>query len=171
MDKHGTSLGIAVLTVSDTRVSANDHSGNYLAQSARSVGHEVRARSIVADDVYQLRAGVSAWIADTDIDVVLATGGTGFGERDVTAEALRPLMDRMIDGFGELFRALSYDEIGSSTVQSRAFAGLANNTLIVCLPGSTSACYLAWEKILAEQLNASHQPCNFVAALTGHDTE
>lgn len=161
----GHALGIAVLTVSDTRSRTQDQSGDYLAQAVREAGHSLHARALVRDDIYALRAQISQWIFDTKIDVVIATGGTGFAHRDVTPEAVHALLDREVNGFGELFRALSYHEIGNSTLQSRALAGIANNTLIVCLPGSTSACALAWEKILVQQLNSTHLPCNFIAAL------
>ena len=159
------SLNIAVLTISDTRTQENDTSGDYLQQSAEQAGHKVIAREIVIDDVYKMRAMASTWIADAGIHVIIATGGTGFTTRDSTPEALRVLFDAHIEGFGELFRALSYKEIGTSTVQSRAFAGIANKTLVFCLPGSTNACRLGWDKILLEQLDASHRPCNFVPHL------
>ena len=121
--------------------------------------------AIVRDDIYQLRARLSEWIADPQIEAVLITGGTGFSGRDSTPEAVRPLFDKDIDGFGEVFRALSYDEIGSSTVQSRALAGFANNTVIFCMPGSTGACKTAWNGLIREQLDSTHKPCNFVGVL------
>lgn len=158
-------LRIAVLTVSDTRTPENDTSGDYLAAALQAAGHTCAARRIVIDDIYQLRAVVSAWIADPDIDAIISTGGTGFSGRDSTPEALAPLFDKPIDGFGELFRHFSLAEIGTSTVQSRALAGLANNTVIFCLPGSTSACRTGWEKILSTQLDSSFRPCNFVGVL------
>ncbi|WP_346837345.1 molybdenum cofactor biosynthesis protein B [Microbulbifer sp. SAOS-129_SWC] len=158
-------LNIAVLTVSDTRTEANDTSGQYLAEVLQRAGHTLADKQIAPDDIYQLRAQVSRWIADPAIQVVLTTGGTGFSGRDSTPEALAPLFDKQVEGFGELFRAVSFDEIGSSTIQSRALAGLANNTLICCMPGSTGACRTAWDKILGEQLDASFKPCNFVAHL------
>ena len=120
------------------------------------------------DDVYQLRAIVSQWIADPEVEVILTTGGTGFSGRDSTPEALAPLFDKTIDGFGEVFRALSHIEIGSSTVQSRALAGLANGTVIFCMPGSTGACRTAWEGVLRDQLDSEHKPCNFVGVFRGH---
>ncbi|RMH44401.1 MAG: molybdenum cofactor biosynthesis protein B, partial [Gammaproteobacteria bacterium] len=141
-------LNIAVLTVSDTRTRENDTSGDYLEQAALAAGHRVVDRTIVKDDIYQLRAIVSNWIADDGVQVVLITGGTGFTERDNTPEALTPLFDRTVDGFGELFRQLSYEDIGTSTVQSRAVAGLANGTLIFAMPGSPNACRLAFERII-----------------------
>ena len=156
-------LNIAVLTVSDTRTMENDSSGSFLQEALEKVGHKTVAREIIIDDVYLLRAQVSSWIADENIHAIISTGGTGFYQRDSTPEALIPLFDKTIPGFGELFRQLSYDDIGSSTVQSRAVAGLANKTLVFCLPGSTGACRLGWEKILSEQLNSTHKPCNFVA--------
>ena len=158
-------LRIAVLTVSDTRTPENDTSGDYLAEALQAAGHHLAARRIVIDDIYQLRAVFSGWIADPEVDAIISTGGTGFSGRDSTPEALAPLFDKPIDGFGELFRHFSLDEIGTSTVQSRALAGLANNTVIFCLPGSTSACKTGWEKILKSQLDSSYRPCNFVGVL------
>jgi molybdenum cofactor biosynthesis protein B len=158
-------LSIAVLTVSDTRTRKNDTSGDYLAQALEEAGHIANARSIVCDDIYQIRALLSAWIADEGIEVVLITGGTGFSGRDSTPEAVRPLFDKDIVGFGEVFRALSYSEIGSSTVQSRALAGFANETVIFCMPGSTGACKTAWNGLIREQLDSRHRPCNFVGVL------
>ena len=137
-------LSIAVLTVSDTRTRENDTSGDYLAQALQAEGHQSAGRLIVRDDIYQIRAALSAWIADRAVDAVLITGGTGFSGRDSTPEAVQPLFDKEIDGFGEVFRALSFTEIGSSTVQSRAVAGFANDTVIFCMPGSTGACKTAW---------------------------
>jgi molybdenum cofactor biosynthesis protein B len=158
-------LSIAVLTVSDTRTGENDTSGDYLVQALKADGHHIRARAIVRDDIYQIRATLSAWIADAMIDVVLMTGGTGFSGRDSTPEAVGPLFDKEIDGFGEVFRALSFAEIGSSTIQSRALAGFANNTVIFCMPGSTGACKTAWNGLIREQLDSRHRPCNFVGVL------
>ncbi|MGS2720214.1 molybdenum cofactor biosynthesis protein B [Paraglaciecola aestuariivivens] len=158
-------LNIAVLTVSDTRTEENDTSGQYLAQAATEAGHQVLEKHIVIDDKYQIRALVSKWIASENIQVVLVTGGTGFTQRDTTPEAITPLFDKNIDGFGELFRHISFIEIGTSTVQSRAFAGMANGTAIFAVPGSTGACKTAWSKILKQQLDVSHKPCNFVMHL------
>ena len=158
-------LGVAVLTVSDTRTRETDTSGDFLQQAAEAAGHNVHDRSIIPDDVYQIRAVTSGWIARPDIDVVLVTGGTGFSGRDSTPEAMAPLFDKHIEGFGELFRQLSYTEIGTSTVQSRALGGFANNTVIFCMPGSTGACRTAWDGILREQLDGQHRPCNFVGVL------
>ena len=163
-----TALNVAVLTVSDTRTQETDTSGAFLEEALVAAGHTVADRQIVIDDVYQLRAVVSQWIADPKVEVVLTTGGTGFSGRDSTPEALSPLFDKAIDGFGEVFRALSLEEIGSSTVQSRALAGMANGTVIFCMPGSTGACRTAWEGVLKDQLDSEHQPCNFVGVLRGH---
>lgn len=158
-----TPLKIAVLTVSDTRTEQTDTSGDYLAAEVVNAGHHLVEKVIVKDDIYQLRAKVSAWIADPNVHAIISTGGTGFSGRDSTPEALLPIFDKQIDGFGELFRQLSYQEIGTSTVQSRAFAGMANQTIVFCLPGSTGACKTAWIGILAEQLDSRHKPCNFVS--------
>ena len=154
-------LKIAVLTVSDTRTEKEDTSGQFLCDALQNEGHELAARKIEIDDLYRLRALVSAWIADESVEVILVTGGTGFTSRDSTPEAITPLLDVEITGFGELFRQLSFEEIGTSTVQSRALAGVANNTVIFCMPGSTGACKTAWEGILRDQLNIEHRPCNF----------
>lgn len=158
-------LNMAVLTVSDTRTEATDTSGQLLAERLASAGHLLAARELVQDDIYLIRAHVSSWIANPDIHVVIITGGTGFSGRDTTPEAIMPLLDKQIEGFGELFRQISYEEIGSSTVQSRALGGLANRTAIFCVPGSTNACATAWDCILVEQLNSQHRPCNFVKLL------
>ena len=160
-------LKVAVLTVSDTRTRDTDTSGAFLEEALAEAGHELADRQISLDDIYQLRAVVSDWIANPGIEVVLTTGGTGFSGRDSTPEALAPLFDKTIDGFGEVFRALSLTEIGSSTVQSRALAGMANGTVIFCMPGSTGACRTAWEGILQDQLDSEHRPCNFVGVLRG----
>ena len=161
-------LSVAVLTVSDTRTPDTDTSGAFLEEALLAAGHHIADRQIVIDDVYQLRAIVSRWIADPGVEVVLTTGGTGFSGRDSTPEALFPLFDKTIDGFGEVFRAISLAEIGSSTVQSRALAGMANGTVIFCMPGSTGACRTAWEGVLRDQLDSEHRPCNFVGVLRGH---
>ena len=163
--KAGTQLRIAVVTVSDTRTEETDASGNVLVESLKAAGHTLQSKLIVKDDVYDLRAMVSAHIADPDINAILTTGGTGFTARDNTQKALQPLFDLHIDGFGELFRHLSYEEIGNSTVQSRVFAGLANGTIIFCLPGSPGACKTGWNKIIADQLDSGHKRCNFVDKL------
>jgi molybdopterin adenylyltransferase len=161
-----TPLAIAVLTVSDTRTSANDTSGDLLANCVNEAQHQLIDRALVKDDIYQIRAIVSQWIASAEVKVILITGGTGFSGRDSTPEAVEPLFDKTIHGFGELFRAMSYHEIGSSTIQSRCVGGLANNTLVFCLPGSNNACLTGWNGILNEQLNSHHKPCNFVGLLT-----
>ena len=168
MARVSAALKVAVLTVSDTRTQETDTSGAFLEEALREAGHEIADRQIVIDDIYQLRAIVSQWIAEPDVEVILTTGGTGFSGRDSTPEALAPLFDKTIDGFGEVFRALSLTEIGSSTVQSRALAGLANGTVIFCMPGSTGACRTAWEGVLRDQLDSEHKPCNFVGVLRGH---
>jgi molybdenum cofactor biosynthesis protein B len=155
-----SALNLCVLTVSDTRTRENDTSGDYLAQSLAEAGHRLHDRAITKDDVYRLRAIVSAWIAEPAVNGILITGGTGFTGRDSTPEAIRPLLDKEMPGFGEMFRVLSFEEIGTSTLQSRAFAGLANDKFVFCLPGSTSACRTAWEKLIAAQLDARTKPCN-----------
>lgn len=162
---HFTPLSIAVLTVSDTRDEASDTSGQYLIDALQQGGHTLAARQIVKDDIYQIRAIASQWIADGDINAILLTGGTGFTGRDSTPEAMLPLFDKTVDGFGELFRAISLQEIGASTIQSRAVAGLANETIIFCVPGSTNACKTAWEGIIRDQLDSRFRPCNFVGVL------
>lgn len=159
------SLNIAVLTVSDTRDESTDTSGQYLVEALQAAGHQLAEKSIVKDDIYQMRATVSQWIAQANIQAVLVTGGTGFTERDSTPEALLPLFDKEVEGFGELFRHFSLLEIGTSTVQSRAVAGLANGTVIFCMPGSTGACKTGWKNIIEQQLDASFKPCNFVPHL------
>ncbi|MEG3768592.1 molybdenum cofactor biosynthesis protein B [Alteromonas sp. 14N.309.X.WAT.G.H12] len=167
MSSSATSLNIAILTLSDTRTLDNDTSGDYLVEAARSSGHQVVARELIKDDIYLQRAVVSQWIADKQIQVILVTGGTGFTHRDSTPEALSVLFDKTVDGFGELFRYLSFQEIGTATIQSRALAGFANSTAIFCLPGSTGACRTAWEGIIQSQLDSTFKPCNFVKHLTG----
>jgi molybdenum cofactor biosynthesis protein B len=154
-------LDIAILTVSDSRTEADDTSGHLLRDSAAAAGHRIAAKEISPDDVYRLRAIFSRWIADPGVRVIISTGGTGLTGRDSTPEAVAALLDKPIDGFGELFRQLSYRDIGASTVQSRAVAGLANGTLIFCLPGSTGACRTAWDEILGSQLDSRTRPCNF----------
>ena len=154
-------LNVALLTISDTRTEADDKSGNLLAERIGGAGHRLVERQIVRDDVYQMRAVFSRWIADAGVEVIVTTGGTGVTGRDSTPEAIAPLLDKTIEGFGELFRQLSYEEIGPSTIQSRAVAGMANSTLIFCLPGSSGACRTAWDRILASQLDRRTKPCNF----------
>ena len=153
-------LSLCVLTVSDSRTLAEDTSGDYLVAALGAAGHRLHARALLPDDKYRLRAVVSAWIADETVDGILVTGGTGFTGRDSTPEALLPLLDKPMPGFGEMFRVLSFEEIGTSTLQSRAFAGLANGTFVFCLPGSTSACRTAWEKLVRAQLDSRTKPCN-----------
>ena len=153
-------LSLCVLTVSDSRSAAEDSSGDYLAAALAQAGHLLFERALLPDNRYLLRAAVSRWIADESVDGILVTGGTGFTGRDSTPEALLPLLDKQMPGFGEMFRALSFEEIGTSTLQSRAFAGLANGTFLFCLPGSTSACRTGWEKLIRAQLDARTRPCN-----------
>jgi molybdenum cofactor biosynthesis protein B len=158
-------LDIAVLTVSDTRSLAEDSSGQVLADALVEAGHRLHERKLLRDDRYAIRAQVAAWIADPAVHGVLVTGGTGFTGRDSTPEAIRPLLDKEMPGFGELFRTVSFDEIGTSSLQSRAFAGLSNQTFVFALPGSTSACRTAWDKLLRAQLDARTRPCNLVGLL------
>ncbi|WP_442497784.1 molybdenum cofactor biosynthesis protein B [Methylobacter sp. sgz302048] len=161
-EKHFIPLNIAVLTVSDTRTDSNDLSGKTLVERAQEAGHQVIEKKIVPDNIYQIRAAVSAWIADDDINVVLTTGGTGVTGRDGTPEAVQPLLDKVLDGFGEIFRMLSYQDIKTSTIQSRAIAGVANATYVFCLPGSSGACRTAWDDLIKEQLDFRTRPCNLV---------
>jgi molybdenum cofactor biosynthesis protein B len=154
-------LNIAVLTVSDSRTDEDDKSGNTLRERALEAGHKVVDKVIVRDDIYEMRAVFSSWIADPDVHVILSTGGTGITGRDSTPEAVLPLFDKSIEGFGELFRTVSLEEIGASAIQSRAIGGLANGTLVFCLPGSTGACRTGWDKILKAQLDHRTRPCNF----------
>jgi molybdenum cofactor biosynthesis protein B len=153
-------LSVAVLTVSDTRTEATDKSGAVLAERVRSAGHQVAEKAIVRDDVYAIRAIVSKWIADPSVEVVVTTGGTGITGRDGTPEAIAPLLDKEIQGFGELFRAISFEEIGASSIQSRCLAGVANATYVFCLPGSSNACTTGWDKLIATQLDYRTRPCN-----------
>ena len=153
-------LQIAVLTVSDTRDEATDKSGALLVERVRAAGHTLAAKTIVRDDIYAIRAIVSAWIADASVEVVISTGGTGITGRDGTPEAIAVLLDKQIDGFGELFRAISYEEIGPSSLQSRCLAGVANATYVFCLPGSSNACATGWDKLIAPQLDFRTRPCN-----------
>lgn len=154
-------LNLALLTVSDSRTEETDKSGATLRERAVGVGHRVVDKRIVPDDIYQLRAVVSQWIADSEVHVVISTGGTGITGRDSTPEAMLPLFDKLLEGFGELYRTISLEEIGTSAIQSRAIAGLANGTLIFCLPGSTGACRTGWDRILKDQLDIRTRPCNF----------
>lgn len=153
---------IAILTMSDTRSAKEDKSGDLLTERATSCGHVVADRAIVRDDSSSIRAKVEAWIADPEIDCIITTGGTGFTGRDVTPEAITPLFEKHIEGFAMLFHMLSYQKVGTSTIQSRACAGVAHGTYIFCLPGSPGACRDAWDGILRLQLDSRHRPCNFV---------
>ncbi len=153
-------LNIAVLTVSDSRTEETDKSGKLLAGRLVDAGHTLAEKRIVPDEVYTIRAVVAGWIADTDVDVVITTGGTGVTGRDGTPEAVSPLLDKTIDGFGETFRAISYGQIKTSTIQSRALAGVANGTYVFCVPGSTGACATAWDELISAQLDIRTRPCN-----------
>lgn len=160
--RHFVALHIAVLTISDTRTPQDDKSGDTLVGRLEAAGHHLADRAIVPDDVDRIRQKVKGWIADTGVDVILTTGGTGFTGRDVTPEALEPLFEKRMEGFSVLFHQISIAKIGSSTIQSRATAGVAGATYIFCLPGSPGACKDAWDGILANQLDYRHRPCNFV---------
>jgi len=155
-------VGFAVLTVSDTRTLEDDKSGRTLAERIEAAGHRLMAREIVTDDVEAIRAVVRRWAADPAVDAVLATGGTGFTGRDVTPEAVEPLFDKRMDGFSQVFHRISYDKIGTSTIQSRATAGVVGTTFVFALPGSPGACRDAWDHILQPQFDYRHMPCNFV---------
>ena len=155
-------LDIAVLTVSDTRTEENDTSGKTLAERLVKAGHRLAEKAIVADDIYAIRAIVSRWIADSGVQVVITTGGTGVTGRDGTPEAIKILLDKELEGFGEIFRAISFEEIQTSTIQSRALGGVANATFIFCVPGSSGACRTAWDKLIQQQLDYRTRPCNFV---------
>ena len=158
-------LRVAVVTISDSRTPDNDTSGDYLAEALEADGHRLAFRKIVTDDRYVLRAEVSALIADPEVDVILTTGSTGLTGRDVAPEALEPLFDKAIEGFGELFRAASVADIGAATIQSRAFAGLANGTIVFCMPGSPGACRTAWEEVIQPQLDSRTRPCNLATLM------
>ena len=155
-------VSIAVLTVSDSRTEANDKSGNLLVSRLKDAGHSLSEKTIVRDNIFEVRAVVSRWIADPDVQVVLTTGGTGVTGFDGTPEAVTPLLEKTLDGFGEVFRVISYEEIGTSTLQSRAVAGVANGTYVFCLPGSSGACATGWDKLLQFQLDYRTRPCNLV---------
>jgi len=155
-------VNIAVMTVSDSRTEVNDTSGAALVERLTEAGHTLAEKIIVPDNVYSIRAALSRWIADPDVFVVISTGGTGLTGRDITPEAIRPLLDKEIEGIGELFRQASYEAIGTSTVASRALGGVANGTFIFCLPGSTGACRTGWDKIIGPQLDCRTRPCNMV---------
>ncbi|MDX8125734.1 molybdenum cofactor biosynthesis protein B [Methylomonas sp. OY6] len=155
-------INIAVLTVSDTRTELDDVSGQTLVTGLTAAGHNLIDKKIVPDDIYQIRAAVSHWIADPQVNAVISTGGTGVTGRDGTPEAIQPLLDKVLDGFGEVFRMISYQDIKSSTMQSRAIAGVANATYIFCVPGSSGACRTAWDSLIKEQLDYRTRPCNLV---------
>ena len=159
------SLAIALLTVSDTRTLEDDRSGDALQQRLEAAGHRLVQRLLVPDDRYQIRSEVSRWIADAGVQVVISCGGTGLTGRDGTPEAVAPLLDKTIDGFGELFRVLSFETIGTSSLQSRALAGVANGTVIFVLPGSLDAVETAWDRLISAQLNGATRPCNLVQLL------
>jgi len=158
-------LEIAVLTVSDSRDEASDGSGALLVDRLTKAGHKLHEKTIVKDDLDAIRTRVSGWIADPGVEVVISTGGTGVTGRDGTPEAVEPLLEKRIDGFGELFRAISYEEIGTSSLQSRCLAGVADGTYVFCLPGSTNACATGWDKILSLQLDYRTRPCNLAELL------
>ena len=158
-------LDIAILTISDSRSEADDKSGALLVELLQKAGHRLADRQIVPDDIYRIRAVVSTWIADPQVQVVITTGGTGLTGRDGTPEAIRPLFDKEIEGFGEMFRMISWDLIGTSTMQSRALAGVANGTIVFCLPGSTGACRDGWSRLIEAQLDHRTRPCNLVELL------
>ncbi len=160
-----TPLNVAVITVSDTRTAENDTSGDLIAERLKTAGHNVAKRLIMKDDLNSLRAKFQEWVEDPKVDAIISTGGTGLTRRDITPEAVEPLITKPIPGFGELFRMLSYEEIGTSTIESRALAGVANDTLVFMLPGSTGACRLGMDKIILPQINAGTSPCNLVALL------
>jgi len=164
-DRKFAALGIAVLTVSDSRDEASDRSGALLVERITGAGHRLHEKEIVRDDVYAIRAVVSRWVAEPAVEVVITTGGTGVTGRDRTPEAVSVFFDKEIDGFGELFRAISYEEIGTSSLQSRSVAGVANGTYVFCLPGSTNACATGWDKIIAEQLDYRTRPCNLAEVM------
>ncbi len=164
-DRQFIPLNIAVLTVSDSRTEETDKSGALLVERLESAGHHQADKRIEPDDKFRIRATVSAWIADPAVEVIITTGGTGVTGRDGTPEAILPLLEKVIDGFGEMFRALSYEDIGGSTMQSRALCGVANGTYVFCLPGSTGACRDGWDKLIGAQLDYRTRPCNFAEML------
>lgn len=164
-EKQWVPIKIAILTVSDSRTEADDTSGNVLVERLTEAGHKLAEKLILPDDKYKIREAVSRWIADENVDVVISTGGTGLTGRDITPEAIEPLFDKQIEGVGELFRWVSYQEIGTSTIASRCLGGLANGTFIFCLPGSTGACRTGWDKVIAPQLDCNTTPCNIVALM------
>lgn len=157
-----TPLNIAILTISDSRTEQDDISGKTLVERIEQEGHQLAEKKIVTDNIYQIRAALSNWIIMQNVDVVITTGGTGITGRDGTPEAVLPLLDKVLDGFGEVFRMLSYEDIKTSTMQSRAIAGVANGSYIFCLPGSSGACRTAWDKLIKAQLDSRTKPCNLV---------
>jgi molybdenum cofactor biosynthesis protein B len=165
MTENTVATKIAILTVSDSRTEEDDTSGDALVERLTNAGHGLVEKLISTDDKYKIREIVSRWIADDDVDVIISTGGTGLTGRDITPEAVQPLFDKEIEGVGELFRAISYQEIGTSTIASRCIGGVANGTFIFCLPGSTGACRTGWDKVIAPQLDSSTTPCNLVALM------
>jgi molybdenum cofactor biosynthesis protein B len=164
-ENNWVAIKIAILTVSDSRTEADDTSGDALVERLTGAGHKLAEKLILPDDKYKIREAVSRWIADVNVDVVISTGGTGLTGRDITPEAVTPLFDKEIEGVGELFRWVSYQEIGTSTIASRCVGGLANGTFIFCLPGSTGACRTGWDKVIAPQLDCNTTPCNIVALM------
>lgn len=158
-------VNVAVMTVSDSRTEKDDTSGDTLVDRLTAASHKLAERCIIVDDVYKIRETISRWIVSSDVDVIITTGGTGLTGRDITPEAIRPLLDKEIKGVGELFRQVSYEEIGTSTVASRAFGGVANGTFVFCLPGSTGACRTGWDKVIGPQLDSRTTPCNIVALM------
>lgn len=158
-------VNVAVMTVSDSRTEQDDTSGQALVERLTNAGHSLVEKCIIPDDVYRIRETLSRWIASSEVDVVITTGGTGLTGRDITPEAAQPLFDKEIEGIGELFRLVSYEEIGTSTVASRALGGVANGTFIFCLPGSTGACRTGWDKVIGPQLDSRTRPCNIVALM------
>lgn len=162
IEKQFIPLSIAILVISDTRTEADDVSGKILVEYLATAGHKLFEKTIVPDNIYQIRASVSNWIASEAVNVIITTGGTGVTGRDGTPEAVMPLLDKVLDGFGETFRMLSYQDIKTSTIQSRAIAGIANGTYIFCLPGSSGACRTAWNELIKEQLDFRTRPCNLV---------
>jgi molybdenum cofactor biosynthesis protein B len=161
-DREFIPLKISVLTVSDSRTEETDKSGKLLCDRVTAAGHAVFEKQIVPDDIYKIRATVARWIALEEVNVVVTTGGTGVTGRDGTPEAITPLLDKIIDGFGEMFRVLSYEQIKTSTLQSRAVAGVANATYVFCLPGSAGACVTGWDELIVHQLDHRTRPCNLV---------
>jgi len=158
-------VNVAIMTVSDSRTEKDDTSGKALVDRLTAAGHKLTDKSIIVDDVYKIREVISRWIVASDVDVIITTGGTGLTGRDITPEAIRPLLDKEIEGVGELFRQISYEEIGTSTIASRAFGGVVNGTFIFCLPGSTGACRTGWDKVIGPQLDSRTTPCNIVALM------